>query len=204
MNDETAYNPLDKLHLAESVANAILSRPVASLPPAPFHGAGVYLIYYTGDFSAYQAIAQRNAENRYDWPIYVGKAIPKGSRRAKFDVNPTSGRYLFHRLYQHARSIEETENLHLSDFHCRYLVVDDIWIPLGESLLIRRFSPIWNITLDGFGNHDPGSGRYKQKRSPWDVIHPGRTWAQKCQENPRSESEILQKLETAIKNQTSD
>jgi len=30
---------------------------------------------------------------------------------------------------------------------------------------------------DGFGNHDPGSGRYNQKRSVWDQVHPGRSWA---------------------------
>jgi hypothetical protein len=26
--------------------------------------------------------------------------------------------------------------------------VDDIWIPLGESLLIEMFSPLWNKVLD--------------------------------------------------------
>ena len=31
------------------------------------------------------------------------------------------------------------ENLDVDDFECRYLIVDDIWIPLGETLLIGRF-----------------------------------------------------------------
>jgi hypothetical protein len=31
-----------------------------------------------------------------------------------------------------------------------------------------------DAAVDGFGNHDPGKGRYKQARSDWDVIHPGR------------------------------
>lgn len=74
--------------------------------------------------------------------------------------------------------------------YCRYLVVDDIWIPLGESLLIEKLQPLWNITLDGFGNHDPGGGRYKQQRSPWDVMHPGRDWAAKCSENRQSKESI--------------
>ncbi len=43
------YNPLEKRHLAESIANALLVRPVGPLPPEdPFEGAGVYVIYYTG------------------------------------------------------------------------------------------------------------------------------------------------------------
>jgi len=41
---------------------------------------------------------------------------------------------------------------------------------------------LWNIVLDGFGNHEPGSGRYNQQRSAWDIIHPGRQWAEKLQE----------------------
>ncbi len=44
--------------------------------------------------------------------------------------------------------------------------------------------------LDGFGNHDPGAGRYNQQRSPWDVIHPGPPWAQKLRPNIRSRDEI--------------
>ena len=63
----------------------------------------------------------------------------------------------------------------------RWLVVDDIWIPLGESALIRRYRPVWNALIDGFGNHDPGSGRYNQAKSDWDVVHAGRSWAVKCQ-----------------------
>ena len=40
---------------------------------------------------------------------------------------------------------------------------------------------LWNLKLDGFGNNDPGKGRLLGKRSAWDVIHPGRTWAEKLQ-----------------------
>jgi hypothetical protein len=72
--------------------------------------------------------------------------------------------------------------------------VDDIWIPLGESLLIAKFTPPWNQYLDGFGNHDPGSGRYKQQRSLWDVVHPGRPWAMRCAENPKPLKTILYEL----------
>jgi hypothetical protein len=46
-------------------------------------------------------------------------------------------------------------------------------------MLIDLFNPVWNKLLDGFGNHDPGKGRYLQQRAPWDTIHPGRAWAEK-------------------------
>lgn len=40
-------------------------------------------------------------------------------------------------------------------------------------------APVWNQIIDGFGNHDPGKGRYQQRRSVWDIIHPGREWSKK-------------------------
>jgi hypothetical protein len=199
LRKETPYNPLDKVNLGTSVTDAILQQPVAPLAPSEaFLGAGIYAIYYTGNYPAYRKIAESNRNGRFAQPIYVGKAIPKGARRGGLGLEATPGRALFSRLAEHAESIQQAENLESTDFFCRYLVVDDIWIPLGESLLIRRFAPIWNTLLDGFGNHDPGGGRYKQKRSPWDAIHPGRSWAMKCQSSQRTEAEILESLRVAL------
>ena len=101
---------------------------------------------------------------------------------------------LYRRLIEHAESVEQAENLAAEDFYCRYLAVDDIWIPLAESLLIEMLSPVWNVLIDGFGNHDPGKGRYNQQRSAWDVLHPGRPWAGKLQPNKRSAQEILESV----------
>jgi hypothetical protein len=83
------------------------------------------------------------------------------------------------------------ENLNIEDFWCRFLVVDDIWIPLGESLLIQRHRPIWNSMLDGFGNHDPGAGRHKGARPNWDTLHPGRAWAERCAPSKLTKEQIL-------------
>lgn len=190
---EPPYNPLDKKNLGISVADAMLDKPATLLPRREdrFTGAGIYAIYYVGCFPAYTMIAERNRNERFDAPIYVGKAIPAGARRGGVGLDASPGFVLFGRLREHAESINQATNLELSDFYCRYLTVDDIWIPLGESLLIQRFTPIWNTTLDGFGNHDPGSGRYNQQKSPWDVVHPGRTWADRLQPNRRSREEIL-------------
>jgi hypothetical protein len=105
--------------------------------------------------------------------------VPSGARKGGFGLGVNSGAVLCNRLEEHAQSIKATEYLKLSDFFCRYLAVDDIWIPLGENLLIEMFSPIWNRVIDGFGNHDPGKGQ--GKIPAWDVIHPGRAWAKNLQ-----------------------
>lgn len=192
MPDFVPYNPLEKKNLAASVAEALLERRVHPLGEMLwFLGAGIYAIYYTGDFPAYAALAERNRNNDFCAPIYVGKAVPPGARRG-LDVSP--GRALSARLAQHAESIRAVTNLNIADFHCRFLVVDDIWIPLGESLLITKFAPVWNAWLDGFGNHDPGRGRYQGLRPRWDVLHPGRAWANRCQQ--RDETPEL--LETKV------
>lgn len=175
------FNPLDKRNLGESVADAMLLQPVGNLPPEPFIGAGIYALYYTGSFVLYGEIADRNRDSAFRWPIYVGKAVPAGARKGGFGLGEDPGQVMYRRLCEHAASIEQASNLELSDFSCRFLVVEDIWIPLAESLLISMFSPLWNRKIDGFGNHDPGKGRYNQQRSPWDVIHPGRPWAEKLQ-----------------------
>jgi len=176
------FNPLDKTNLGESVAEAMLHQPVDPVPPdEQFSGAGIYALYYEGDFSLYNEIAQLNRMGQYRWPIYVGKAVPPGSRKGGYGLGADPGQAIFKRLSEHAGSIKQTKNLHISDFRCRFLVVDDIWIPLGESLLIEMYFPLWNRMIDGFGNHDPGKGRHKQQCSAWDLIHPGRPWAYKLQ-----------------------
>lgn len=194
------YNPLDKLRLGESVTKALLARPVSTLPPQEcFSGAGIYALYYTGKFPPYCKIAERNIDAQWSAPIYVGKAVPAGARKGGYGLGDSPGEVLYRRLREHAESIQQAKNLALADFKCRYLIVDDIWIPLGESLLISMFSPLWNQILDGYGNHDPGAGRYNQQRSSWDVIHPGRPWASKLKPNSRSMDEILKGITDFLK-----
>jgi hypothetical protein len=182
------YNPLDKVNLGKSVAEALLDKKEDSLGSIEqFSGAGIYAIYYNGGFAPYSLMAKRNAR-KADWPIYIGKAIPSGGRKGSAIFSEITGRFLYNRLREHADSIREVGNLKVEDFQCRYLAIDDIWIPLGETLLISKFRPLWNLSLDGFGNHDPGAGRYSGLRPLWDVLHPGRSWADKCKtrtETPR-------------------
>ena len=186
----TPFNPLNKISLGESVAEALLTQPVGALPPDPFIGAGIYAIYYIGPFEAYTEVAELNLEGLFQWPIYVGKAVPAGARKGGFGLGAEPGQALIKRLVEHAASIEQAENLELSDFLCRFLVVEDIWVPLAESLLIEKYQPLWNRVTDGFGNHAPGKGRYNQQRSPWDELHPGRPWASRPQPPQSGHSEI--------------
>lgn len=199
MGEET-FNPLDKRNLGVSVADALLEKTPVALPPAKaFDGAGIYVIYYIGDFPAYKSIAEKNRSGKFEAPIYIGKAIPAGGRKGALEPNVKAGPVLFKRLSEHADSIRQAKgNLKLEDFYCRFLLVDDIWIPLGESLLIQTFAPLWNRTVDGFGNHDPGAGRYNGQCPPWDVVHPGRAWAAKCKPSPRSQEEWLEVIRKAL------
>lgn len=192
------YNPLDKINLGKSVADALLEQPVHPLDAIPaFEGAGIYVLYYRGPFPAYAPIAAANAEEAR-WPIYIGKAIPSGGRKGASLTASARGTPLYKRLAEHRDTIREVEQgsgtLAVADFQARYLTVDDIWIPLGESLLIARFRPIWNRALDGFGNHDPGKGRYNGMRPLWDHLHPGRGWATRCAVRTETIPEIEQRL----------
>lgn len=182
------FNPLDMHNLGESIATAMLSSdPTPMTDLMDFSGAGVYAIYYTGDFLPYELLRQANEDGQFGVPIYVGKAVPAGTRRGMVDpagsIDPVTGfvratgRTLSRRLFEHRASIQAAQNLRLEDFYCRWLVTEPIWIPLGESLMIARFSPVWNQLVDGFGNHDPGAGRLAGRVSRWDVLHPGRVWA---------------------------
>lgn len=189
------FNPLDKKNLGISVAEALLETSPYKLPPNIFIGAGIYSIYYIGDFELYENIAEKNRNNKFNQPIYVGKAVPAGARKGGFGLGEDPGTVLFKRMKEHADSIDRAKNLDLNDFYCKYLVVDDIWIPLAESMLIEMFNPLWNKKIDGFGNHDPGKGRYNQKRSLWDTLHPGREWAYKLNESDYSDFEVFEKVQ---------
>lgn len=190
-----AYNPLEKRNLAESVVQELLDTTVTPLEDLTrFEGAGVYAIYYTGDFKPYAPYRNDATKDVYDKPIYVGKAVPTGARTGGVGIGKASSKNLSKRLNEHLKSVKEVENLDGKDFYFRYLIVDDIWIPLAETLLIENFRPAWNVKIPGFGIHSPGSGRKGQKRSDWDTVHPGRSYAKGLQVSPLSPDQILARL----------
>lgn len=169
------FNPLDMHNLADSIVRRMEETEPTPLDEVPkFEGAGIYAIYYFGDHPAYNILANINRETCRE-PIYIGKAVPAGGRRGFEAATKTTA--LWKRISDHAKSVRAAENLNIADFSVRWLVIDDIWIPLGESAMLRRHRPVWNALLDGFGNHDPGAGRRAGVRSRWDTLHPGRSWA---------------------------
>lgn len=186
MGNVIPFNPLDKRNLALSVGNALAAtdpKPLSELEH--FEGSGVYSLYYVGDFGAYEPLSKTN-RIEVSCPIYVGKADSKGKRKGGFIEDSSIGMALYKRLSDHAKSISQASNLRIEDFYFRSLVVDDLWISLGESLLISEHAPVWNTLVEGFGNHDPGKGRYQGMRPLWDMFHPGRPWADKLKPNIKS------------------
>ncbi len=57
-----------------------------------------------------------------------------------------------------------------------------------------------NKVVDGFGNHDPGKGRHAGLRSRWDVLHPGRPWADKCQPRQETAQQIIGEIKDYLRN----
>lgn len=193
-----AFNPLDKVNLAVSIESALLRTPPLPLPPTEsFPGTGLYVIYYEGDFELYRPLTEKHKRSQYGVPIYVGKAVSRGARShlVDFSATPTPAPLLYRRLERHAASIRSAQNLDINDFRCRFLVLDEVWIPLGETLMIQHYRPLWNSTVTGFGNHDPGSRR-PQLMSKWDTLHPGRTERWSAQLQPGAEaSEVHAEVE---------
>jgi hypothetical protein len=191
---------------AELVKDAVRffnGTPVHTLPPPEsFLGTGVYALYYTGQNPLYKRYAELNRLS-YSYPIYVGKAVPKGWRQARSSDNTLNqSRELIGRLREHSRSITLGAGLSLEGFMCRFVIFEDVgsdMISTIEAALIKLNTPLWNTAVDGFGNHDPGSGRYEQAKSDWDVIHEGRAWAKKCNGAHAEKSAIVSKIRLHLK-----
>lgn len=178
--------------------------PVHTLPPPEsFLGAGVYALYYIGHHPLYKRYAELNRLS-YSYPIYVGKAVPKGWRQSRLSDNQLNqSRELISRLREHSRSITLGADLSLVDFMCRFVIFEEEgsdMISTIEAALIKLNKPLWNTAVDGFGNHDPGSGRYEQAKSDWDVIHEGRVWANKCNGAHTERSAIVSNIHLHLKN----
>lgn len=188
------FDPLDYENLGASIARALDERPVLPLVGlAPFDGAGIYALYYTGSHPAYAELSAANAADPGSWAIYIGKAEAESARKG--DPNQTNkavGTKLYSRVGKHRSSIEAATNLDESDFQVRALTVAPTWIPLAEVVAIRMHNPVWNVLVDGLGNHDPGRGRYKGLRPRWDTLHPGRAWAPKLPARSESPADIEQ------------
>ncbi len=91
----------------------------------------------------------------------------------------------------------QTVNLETTDFKCRFMILGDLAADLVvpvEARLIREYKPLWNMVIDGFGNHAPGKGRYNQAKSEWDVMHQGRIWADRLTGEAASLESVTDKV----------
>jgi hypothetical protein len=165
------FDPLRLDILSQNLREAVDQRPrIAFPPPERFSGAGLYALYYTGSLKLYAGLRDM------DIPIYVGKA-EAGNSSYGDPLNEDRPK-LYERIAKHARGVQEVDrnggNLEVSDFEVRYLLLDDVWIVLGERALLRAYAPVlWNTLMPGFGANPPGTAR-QNGRSIWDTIHPGR------------------------------
>lgn len=166
-SDIQEYNPSDLANLVRYCVQELMKRPPYPLPlPGAFPGAGIYALFYRGDFPLYQHLMIRSDDCKQ--PIYVGRAR----------LTKSSGpRPLFRRLGEHSKSIVAVREsgLKIEDFRCRFLVLQPVWVSTVEDLLIQHYSTLWNDVLEGFGVHDPGKERHTGGIPLWDILHPGRT-----------------------------
>jgi len=168
------FDPADPRLFGVLAAIALIGRervPLSDLTGKRFYGSGIYALYYKGPRPLYRSI--RGTET----PIYVGKA---GSFQGGGRTPQEQGMTLSTRLDEHRKSIKMAKNLSVSHFTCRHLVIATGYEGAAERALIALFHPIWNKeirVLWGLGKHGDSAETRRNKRSPWDVLHPGRPCA---------------------------
>lgn len=164
------FDPLARENIGTILAIEFVEQPLLPLPPAErFVGAGVYALYYLGCDQRYKRLARLN-NGKPIFPVYVGDALREYAKQG-FSPSSSSQARIFSRLRDHTKSISQTK-LDVADFRCRYLVLEDAFIALAESVLISVFRPPWNGL--GFGSRVVGGPRMSGKGSQWDALHPGR------------------------------
>ena len=179
---DASFDPSNPDTIGRLVVLALLAQdrvPLGELRPT--YGSGIYAIYYVGQHPAYTEISGTET------PIYVGKADPDEPRAA---TPREQGVRLFGRLADHREAVREVETyanengdphpLLVQDFECRRLVCATNAQLVAERHLIDVFKPAWNSETKicfGISKHGDSSETRRNKKSPWDVLHPGRDWA---------------------------
>jgi hypothetical protein len=201
------FDPSEPKTIGRMVSIALLAQPLMPLRSVKSsYGSGVYAIYYAGDHPLYARIA------RTETPIYVGKADPADGDAS---TPREQGAKLTGRLIEHAGTIAAVERyametelpeglsaIRLEDFHCRRLVCATNAQLAAERHLIRTFWPVWNSDTKacwGMSKHGDAAKTRSNKRSPWDVVHPGRPWALDAKlVDKLSVFEIAQRIEKVL------
>ena len=139
----------------DAIIDKLESQPLTPLKDAkPKRAAGAYLLFYRGRVGVYAIWALLGL------PLYSGKTTDMADRLSK-----------------HAESINAAVNLNIDDFMVKYIELDDKHAHLAcmfEAAMLKRYSPVWNEELTGFGLKDVGKSRSDSIVSLWDTYHPGR------------------------------
>lgn len=184
------FDPLAVENVGVTLAVELLERPLLPMPPSTkFRGAGVYALYYSGQHDAYRGLVALD-DRRFKYPIYIGKASGESAKQG-FNPSGNKERKLYDRICEHARSINAAENMDLADFHCRALVLNDAYIALAESVMIRVFRPPWNGM--SFGSRVVGKNRMAGRPGMWDALHPGREGRPAGSEKALEAAALIQK-----------
>lgn len=194
LRPDSIFDPTDPNTAGRVVALTLVAQQRHSLAHIPdFYGAGVYAVYYKGDFAPYAMLKDN------DHPIYVGKADPDNPA-AKDAIK--QGTRLSSRLREHAKSIRKARTtLNIEDFECRFLIVQTGFQKSAEDYLINFFKPIWNSETKicfGLGKHGDSADTRGNKRSPWDTLHPGRAWADSTMENQKVPELIFKQINSHL------
>jgi hypothetical protein len=203
----SSFDPSDPKTVGRMVSLALLAQPMVALGTVrPAYGSGVYAIYYAGDHPLYARIAGTET------PIYIGKADPNNGDAS---TAREQGPRLTGRLIEHAGTIATAERfamanplptglhpIRLADFSCRRLVCATNAQLVAERHLIRMFWPVWNSDTKacwGMSKHGDAANTRRNKRSPWDVVHPGRAWAldEQLVDNATAE-EVAQRIDAVL------
>ena len=169
----SAFDPGNPKVVGRFIALAMVAQKRRSLASFEKHyGSGVYALYYNGPFALYDRI--KGTET----PMYVGQAA---SAIANARTPMEQGDRLCRRLEDHRKNIVKARStLDIAHFEFRSLVVQSGWETAAEDYLIHLFQPIWNNEtkiLFGLGKHGDAATTRANRRSPWDTLHPGRSWA---------------------------
>lgn len=196
------FDPLAVENVGVTLAVELLEQPLKPMPPPePFAGAGVYALYYSGDHPAYAGLTGKDS-GRNKYPVYIGKAAGESAKQGFNSSTAAKKRKLYERIAQHAKSIEEVNNLELEHFRCRFLVLNDAYIALAESVLIRLFRPAWNGM--SFGSKVVGKNRMGGNVGLWDALHPGRGGRPAGTDRAREATEVIAKRVAELGDEIAD
>lgn len=137
---------------------------LVGLPNVNLRCHGVYALYYHGELAIYEPIRSPAST----CPVYIGES--------SYYQETASSRNLYTRLMEHRQSLDQA-GLGVENFTYRFVGMPVEWADFAESILIRSFRPLWNVSLIGFGNRSCRTDNRLSEStsvSKWDTLHAGR------------------------------